>query len=438
MRDRELYATILGVTAPWTVDRGDLDVAGGAVHVWLARTEGAPAQCPECQSPCTIYDHRDREWRHLDTCQLQTRLHARVPRVDCPTHGVLQSVVPWATPGSKFTLLFERLAIDWLREAAVTAVGRQLKLGWDAVWGIERRAVTRGLERRATLTLRYVGVDEKSFQRRHDYVTVASDLDEGRVLFVADDRKQESLEAFWALGLSAAQRTALEAIAMDMWAPYVQATRAQVPDADAKIVFDRFHCAKHLNEGVDRVPPRRAPGPPGAGRYPPDRHEVRLAAASRSLHAHGVARVRGTTHQHAQGRPRLGAQGDGGRPVGVSLRRRRPQILPSLVLLGDALPAAADDREGPDAQDPSPERAHVPAPPHHQRHRRGAQLDDPVDPLHRPRLPQPRELQDRDLLPLREARPLPTLKPEEPFFASLMRSPPFSRTRLFRAEPRQR
>ncbi len=87
MRDRELYATILGVTAPWTVDRVDLDVAGGAVHVWLAPTEGAPAQCPECQSPCTIYDHRDREWRHLDTCQLQTRLHARVPRVDCPTHG---------------------------------------------------------------------------------------------------------------------------------------------------------------------------------------------------------------------------------------------------------------------------------------------------------------------------------------------------------------
>ena len=132
-----------------------------------------------------------------------------------------------------------------------------------------------------------------------------------------------------------------------------------------------------LRQASQRVrrsrPPRRALGPPGVGRYPPDRHEVRLAAASRSLHAPGVARVRGAPHQYAQGRPRLGAQGNGGRPVGVSLRRRRPQILPPLVLLGDALPAAADDREGPDAQDPSPERAHVPAPPHHQRHRRGAQ-----------------------------------------------------------------
>jgi transposase len=253
MRDHELYATILGVQAPWTVERVELDVAGGAVHVWLARTAGVPAPCPECETACPIYDHRERAWRHLDTCQLQTRLHARVPRVDCPTHGVVQSAVPWATPGSKFTLLFERLAIDWLREAAVIAVARQLKLRWDAVWGIERRAVARGLERRGTLALRYVGVDEKSFQRRHDYVTVVSDLAGARVLFVADDRKRESLEAFWALGLTDTQRAQVEAIAMDMWEPYVQATRAQVPDADRKIVFDRFHCAKHLNEGVDRV-----------------------------------------------------------------------------------------------------------------------------------------------------------------------------------------
>src|SRR5438046_2605726 len=94
MRDRELYATILGVQAPWTVERVELDVAGGAVHVWLTRAEGAPAPCPECQTACPIYDHREREWRHLDTCQLQTRLHARLPRVECPTHGVVQSAVP--------------------------------------------------------------------------------------------------------------------------------------------------------------------------------------------------------------------------------------------------------------------------------------------------------------------------------------------------------
>jgi transposase len=256
MRDRELYATILGLEAPWTVERVEVDLQGAVVHVWLSRAEGAAAECPECRTPRPIYDHRAREWRHLDTCQLQTRLHARVPRVDCPTHGVLQVGVPWATRGSQFTVLFERLVIDWLQEAAVAAVARQLGLGWEAVWGIERRAVARGLHRRGSLDVKHVGVDEKSFQRRHDYVTVVSDLDGARVLCVADDRKRESLEAFWALGLTETQRAQIEAIAMDMWEPYVQATRAQIPAAADKIVFDKFHIAKHLNEGVDRV--RRA------------------------------------------------------------------------------------------------------------------------------------------------------------------------------------
>ena len=145
MRDRELYATILGVQAPWTVERVELDVAGGAVHVWLTRTEGAPAPCPECQTACPIYDHREREWRHLDTCQLQTRLHARVPRIDCPTHGVVQSAVPWASPGSKFTLLFERLAIDWLREAAVSAASCSAQ-------GLAGRTMTGGSSTRTSCT----------------------------------------------------------------------------------------------------------------------------------------------------------------------------------------------------------------------------------------------------------------------------------------------
>jgi transposase len=180
MRDRDLYATILGLQEPWTVERVEVSVEGGTVDVWLARADGAPATCPECATARPIYDHREREWRHLDTCQLQTRLHARVPRVECPAHGVVQVHVPWATPGSQFTALFERLVIDWLQEAAVAAVARRLGTSWDATWGIMRRAVARGLARRGTLVITHVGIDEKAFQRRHEYVTVVSDLDEGR------------------------------------------------------------------------------------------------------------------------------------------------------------------------------------------------------------------------------------------------------------------
>lgn len=253
MRDRELYATILGVKEPWEVERVEVDAKEEAVHVWLRRWKDSPADCPECGKRAAIYDHRDREWRHLDTCQFQTRIHASVPRVSCSEHGVVQIRVPWATPGSKFTMLFERLVIDWLQEASVTAVRKRLSLGWQATWGIMERAVARGLGRRQLGNVFWVGVDEKSFQRRHDYVTVVTDLAQSTVLFVADDRRRESLEAFWALGLNESQREAVEAIAMDMWEPYVQATLARIPRAEEKIVFDAFHIAKHLNEAVDRV-----------------------------------------------------------------------------------------------------------------------------------------------------------------------------------------
>src|SRR5207249_12253529 len=111
-------------------------------------------------------------------------------------------------------------------------------------------------------------------------------------------------------------------------------------------------------------------------------------------------------------------EGDGRRPLGVPLRRGGPPFLPPVVLLGHALAARAHDREGADAQDAPREHSHVPAPPHHERDGRGPELEDPMDPLHGPRLPQPRELQDCHLLPLRRPGPLPTLKPEEPIFCA--------------------
>jgi transposase len=43
----------------------------------------------------------------------------------------------------------------------------------------------------------------------------------------------------------------IKAVAMDMWDPYIAATKAYVPDADRKIVFDRFHLMRHVLKAVD-------------------------------------------------------------------------------------------------------------------------------------------------------------------------------------------
>ena len=252
MRDRDLYARILGITSPWSVKDVELDLKADEVRVIVEVAPDAKLTCPTCGKVCGRYDRRERRWRHLDTCQLKTILVADLPRVSCEEHGVLQMQVPWAEPGSGFTALFEALVIDWLKEASILAVSRRLRLSWDEADGVMSRAVARGLARREASAPTRIGVDETSFQKRHEYVTVVTDQETGRVVEVGQDRKQDTLETYFKT-LTSEQRAAIEHVAMDMWKPYIAAVRALVPGADEKIAFDKFHVASHLGEGVDRV-----------------------------------------------------------------------------------------------------------------------------------------------------------------------------------------
>jgi transposase len=253
MQDRQLYEQILGIGSPWYVARVDLNLEAGEVRVQLAHHDDAVWHCPECGQPCPLHDYAaERTWRHLDTCQYQTLLTAATPRTDCPECGVRTVRLPWAEPQSRFTLLFERLAIDWLLAASQKAVAVRLGLSWDEVHGIMERAVRRGLERRGREDLPHMGVDEKSFRKGHRYATIVNDLTRNRVLYVAEDRKQSSLDGFWRT-LSTDQLASIQGVAMDMCEAYENSVRQHLADADEKIVYDKFHIAKHLGEAVDQV-----------------------------------------------------------------------------------------------------------------------------------------------------------------------------------------
>ncbi len=252
MHDRKLYAQILGIERPWAVKSVELDRVQRKVRVTLEVKKRKRLPCPERGKQCPKDYSRMRRWRHLDTCQYQTILVAPVPRVQCREHGVRQIKVPWAEPGSQFTALFEALAIDWLKEASISAVADLLSVSWDEADGIVQRAVARGLERREATIPSRIGVDEKAFRRGQDYVTIVSDQAQGTVLYVADARKQESLDVFY----KQFERDALasvQSVAMDMWQPYIASTREYIPDASKKIAFDKFHIAKHLGDAVDKV-----------------------------------------------------------------------------------------------------------------------------------------------------------------------------------------
>ena len=221
----------------------------------MHRTGESPLRCPHCGEACPGYDTRRREWRDLDAWGYKTFLVCNVPRVQCPEHGVVTIQVPWSEGSSRYTALFEAEVIAWVKEASVKAVAGRMRLSWNAVDGIMQRAVARGLARRKTEAVRRLSVDETSFRRRHQYVTVVSNPETGHVLHVPPGRGKDVLMAFYD-GMGEKYRAAVESVSMDMWAPYISATLAMIPDALTKIAFDRFHVAKHLGDAVDKV--RRA------------------------------------------------------------------------------------------------------------------------------------------------------------------------------------
>jgi transposase len=148
--------------------------------------------------------------------------------------------------------LFERLAIDVLLECGVEGATRILDVSWDEAWHIEEKAVKRGRAAKPSGGATRLGVDETAIAKGQRYATLVYNLDESTVEYVAEDRKQASLDGYFE-ALDAEQLAGIEAVAMDMWAPYVNAVQTHVPDAANKIVFDRYHIMKHVNDAVNSV-----------------------------------------------------------------------------------------------------------------------------------------------------------------------------------------
>ena len=253
MNDTRLYEQILGLQPPWSVKAVALKVAEGVIEVEVAVAETAWA-CPECGQRMHVHGYERRRWRHLDSCQFKTFVVAEVPRVKCDRHGTQMVRVPWAEVRSRFTMWFERLAIEVLKECSTKAACEMLRISWHQADGIKQRAIDRGLRRRQAEPLKRLCIDEKAVGWGHSYVTIVSCADgpTARVLAVEDGREERSLNRFWR-SLTREQRAGVETVAMDMWEAYWNSTVRYLPNAAEKIVYDNFHLARSMNQAVDEV-----------------------------------------------------------------------------------------------------------------------------------------------------------------------------------------
>lgn len=248
---KEFYAQSLELKAPWKVVDVNIDGETRQVRIRVECARGEVWGDPDTNERAEIKDWEERTWRHLDTCQFETIITAKVPRLLLKSGRTLTASVPWAAPRGRFTLSFEAHVIALLRHCR-TVRGAALMAGIteDAVDGVMRRAVARGLMRRELEPPLVLGFDEKAIRKGQRYTTIMTNLENGCVIDLVEERTTEATLRLLAL-LPEGSKSSVQAVAMNMWPATIAAVEQALPEA--AVVFDKFHIKKHLNEAVDKI-----------------------------------------------------------------------------------------------------------------------------------------------------------------------------------------
>lgn len=255
MNEVELFQMALGLADPWRVVRSSFDVEKSRLDIKIDFPRGSRFRCPVCGELCAAYDTSDKTWRHLSFFQHEAYLHARVPRVKCDACGVKQIGVPWAREDSGFTLLFEAFIMSMVKVMPVNNVAEKVNEHDTRLWRIVLHYVEKARDRSVFSDVIRAAFDETSARKGHDYVTLFSDLDTRRVIFVADGKDSSTVEAFAAdLKAHGGDPEAITEVCIDMSGAFIKGTAEHLPNA--QITFDKFHAVKIVNDAVDQV--RRA------------------------------------------------------------------------------------------------------------------------------------------------------------------------------------
>ena len=256
MRDTDLFQMALGLVPPWLVSDSRFDAEKKRLDIDIDFTKGGHFDCSGCDKPdCAVHDTVQKEWRHLDFFQHQAFLHARVPRTKCDECGVRLVNVPWARPGSGFTLLFEALAMTLVTAMPVRAAGRLIGEHDTRLWRVIIHYVEQALARADFSKVMRIAVDETASKRGHNYITLFVDIDERRVLYVTDGKDAKTIEAFADdLEAHGGDASRIKEVCIDMSAAFIKGVTENL--TEAQITFDKFHAVKLVNDAVDKV--RRA------------------------------------------------------------------------------------------------------------------------------------------------------------------------------------
>src|SRR6266498_29177 len=235
MAEIDLFQAALGLPEPWRVVGAEFSADRKRLDLYLDFPKGSRFACPQGDAAaCAVHDTSDKTWRHLDFFQHQAYLHARVPRVSCPTHGVRQVRLAWARPESGFTLLFEALLMALLAEMPVRAVAELVGEHDTRLWRLLHHHVDQARAEVSMAEVTRVGVDETSAKRGQDYVSLFVDLDapKPRVLFATEGRDHSTVARFATdLVAHGGDPVGVRDVSADMSQAFERGVRASLPKA---------------------------------------------------------------------------------------------------------------------------------------------------------------------------------------------------------------
>ena len=253
MRDNDLFQLALGITSPWFVASSAFDATKRRLDIALDFKAGSCFDCPECRaSGCPVHDTQEKTWRHLDFFQHQAFLTARTPRITCTKCGVRLVTVPWARPGSGFTLLFEGFAMALAMHMPIAVAAGFLKVTDKRMWRVVFHYVGAAVARMDLSRVSRVAIDETAAKRGQDYITIVADIDDRRVVFVTDGRSADTIRQFADhLESHDGDASRIKQASIDMSPAFISGVTENLTEAE--ITFDRFHVMKLIGEAIDEV-----------------------------------------------------------------------------------------------------------------------------------------------------------------------------------------
>jgi len=233
----------------------DVEFGAGVVAVTVALRR-RKLICPVCGfTTASAYEARRHDvsrWRHLDLGTWRLEVRAELRRLHCPTHGVRVEAVSFARHGSGFTADFEAL-VAWLAtKTDKTTITRLVRIDWKTVGRICARVVADELDPSRLDGLFEIGVDEVSWRKHHNYLTLVTDHRTRKVVWGAKGKDAKALDGFFdELG---EQRSAqIKAVSMDMGPAFAKSVRAEGHAPQAVICFDPFHVVKAMTDALEEL-----------------------------------------------------------------------------------------------------------------------------------------------------------------------------------------